>query len=142
MTLVHQYVSATVPLTSLSVLHAYGAGCIAAVVFGLVVEPAPVDKNGPRRSRRTRVQPLDWFRNERILYKARKSGAFSASDSHLCLLCLRLSYSCNGGILSAMLTLDFVITYVQCNFGNDPVHSLLRFGWILSVLLFDELCLL
>ncbi|KAI0215436.1 Centromere protein C [Lamellibrachia satsuma] len=33
-------------------------------------------EEGVRRSQRTRVLPLDWFRNERILYEPRKSGGF------------------------------------------------------------------
>ncbi|ELU17529.1 hypothetical protein CAPTEDRAFT_220230 [Capitella teleta] len=40
-----------------------------------IVAPAS-PPSGLRRSKRTRVKPLDWFRNERILYSKRKSGGF------------------------------------------------------------------
>ena len=39
--------------------------------------PDDADDAGCRRSKRTRVVPLDWFRNERILYERRKSGEYN-----------------------------------------------------------------
>ncbi|XP_064624487.1 uncharacterized protein LOC135485978 isoform X2 [Lineus longissimus] len=40
-----------------------------------IIKPTQSPK-GLRRSQRTRVKPLEWYKNERILYKKRQSGGF------------------------------------------------------------------
>lgn len=42
----------------------------------IIIPDDTEEENGVRRSQRTRVLPLDWFRNERILYQPRKSGGY------------------------------------------------------------------
>ena len=37
------------------------------------------DKHGLRRSTRTRVKRLEWYKNERIIYDRRKSGLSASS---------------------------------------------------------------
>ncbi|XP_021377249.1 centromere protein C-like [Mizuhopecten yessoensis] len=41
-----------------------------------IILPDPSPPDGVRRSQRTRVQTLEWYKNERVDYKYRKSGGF------------------------------------------------------------------
>ena len=58
---------------------------------------------GCRRSKRTRVLPLDWYRNERILYERRNSGEINV----ICHLVVGAALRC----WRAMFPLTSVVEY-------------------------------